>query len=236
MGIDASAEIQSAARKVLDENRRLRALLYERGVLDSEIVAAMGGPNDRSYDQLSVSASLSAILKRKITCNTPAFFTSPVSRHPSDTRNDPHTSTIQPLSMPMPRSAALSSDDSPSPQSIVSGMGTPPPTFHCTPYIHTLTPDPEMNPGEAPPYMSYDQSSQLHQQQYQHTHQLHYVADPASYYNATSCVDAANIIRTTRTGTGPELEADLGCRPAQHCYVGSSVVFNMNRYGSPHGV
>ncbi|KAF9739363.1 hypothetical protein PMIN01_01997 [Paraphaeosphaeria minitans] len=56
VGIKASAELQSATRKVLDENRRLRALLHKRGVPDSDIVAAMGGLNDRSYDQFSASA------------------------------------------------------------------------------------------------------------------------------------------------------------------------------------
>ncbi|KAL5387066.1 hypothetical protein DPSP01_003678 [Paraphaeosphaeria sporulosa] len=242
VGIEASAEIQSAARKVLDENRRLRALLHDRGIPDSDIVAAMGGLNDRSYDQISSSASLSATLEKKITCNTTAFLTSPVSPYPSDARNGPHTSTVAPLALPMPRSAALSSNDSPSPHSIISDMGTPPPSFHGTPYMHTLTPDPGAKPGDLPLYMPYDPSiqhpwPQLHQHTHEHTHEEQYVANPTSYYNATSCIDAAKIIRTMRTGTGPELETDLSCRPGQHCYVGNSMVFNnLDRYGSPHGV
>jgi hypothetical protein len=36
-GVEASALVQAAARKVLDENRRLRALLKSRGVSDAEI-------------------------------------------------------------------------------------------------------------------------------------------------------------------------------------------------------
>ncbi|KAL5399186.1 hypothetical protein PMIN02_000787 [Paraphaeosphaeria minitans] len=99
--------------------------------------------------------------------------------------------------MPMPRSAAFSSNNSPSPDSIILDMGTP--SFHDTPYIHTLAPDYETSPGELPPYMPCDQSIQ-------HTwplaHQQQYIADPTSYYNATSCVDAANIVRTMRTSTG----------------------------------
>ncbi|KAF1817137.1 hypothetical protein P152DRAFT_382253, partial [Eremomyces bilateralis CBS 781.70] len=32
MGVEASAEIQAAARKVLDENKKLRAILQQRGL------------------------------------------------------------------------------------------------------------------------------------------------------------------------------------------------------------
>jgi hypothetical protein len=240
VGIEASAEIQSAARRVLDENRKLRALLHERGVSDSDIVVAMGGFNDRSYDQFPASASLSVMLERKIACSTPVFLTSPVSPHPSDARNDTHGSAVPPLAMSMPRSAALSSNDSPSPHSIASGMGTPPPSFHGTPYLHTLTPEPEMKPEDVPPYLPYDQSlqhswPQLQQHHHQHAHHQQYVADPTSYYNTTSCVDAANIIRTMRTETGADLEAGLGCQPGQHCYVTSPMVFNViDRYARPH--
>ncbi|KAL5424448.1 hypothetical protein PMIN06_013052, partial [Paraphaeosphaeria minitans] len=199
VGIEASAEIQGAARKVLDENRRLRALLHERGVSDSDIVAAMGGLSDSSYDQFSVSAFLSALLEKEMTCNTPAFVTSPVSPHPSNARNDSHTTTIPPLKMPMSCFSALSSNDSSSPHSVVPGVGTPPPSFHGTPYMYISTPEPEIGSGEVPPY---SQSlghtwPHLHEQQQYHMHQQQYVADPTSYYNATSCVNAANIIQGT---------------------------------------
>ncbi|KAJ4301587.1 hypothetical protein N0V90_003680 [Kalmusia sp. IMI 367209] len=235
VGIEASAEIQSAARRVLDENRKLRALLHERGVSDSDIVMAMGGLGDRTYDQISAAPSLNAMLERRITSNGPAFTTSPISPHSSNTRITPHTPAVPPLAIPVTRSAALSSNDSPSPHSIVSSMGTPP-TFHGTPYLHPhLTPAPESKPEDVPPYLPYDQSFQ---NAWPQQHNQQYVADPTSYYNTSSCVDAANIIRTMRTDAGAELEAELGCRvPGQHCYVANSVVFNvMDRYSSPQGV
>lgn len=244
VGIEASAEIQSAARRVLDENRKLRALLHERGVSESEVVAAMGDLNDRSYDQVSASASLSAMLERRITCDTPAFLNSPTTPHPLDVRNSPDTPTNSSLMNTMPRSAALSSNDSPSPHSIVSGIGTPPPSFHGTPYLHALTPDPETNPEDVAQYMPYDQSlqapwPQVHSQHHQYAHRQQYVPDPTNFYSSSSssCVDAANIIRTMRTNTGPELEAEFGCRPGQQCYVSNAVVFDvLDRYASPHGV
>jgi hypothetical protein len=241
VGIEASAEIQSAARRVLDENRKLRALLHECGVSDADIATSIGGFNDRSYDQFPASASLSVMLERKIACSTPAFLASPASPLPSDARNDRQASAVPPLAMPIPHSAALSSNDSPSPHSIASGMGTPPPSFHGTPYLHTLTPEPGMKPGDVPPYIPYDQSSQhswpqLQQHHLPHAHHQQYVADSTSYYNTTSCVDAANIIRTMRTETGADLEAELDCRPGQQCYVPNPMVFNViDRYARPHG-
>ncbi|KAF1966199.1 hypothetical protein BU23DRAFT_560516 [Bimuria novae-zelandiae CBS 107.79] len=223
MGIGVSAEIQSAARRVLEENRKLRGLLYERGVTDSDIVMAMDGVNDRSYDQISAAPALNAMLERRVTCNGPTFAASPASPHSLSAIIAPHTPAIPPLASSIPRSAALSSNDSPSPHSITSSMGTPPPSFH----------------ENVPSYMPYEQSFQNSwQQQPPHLHHQQYVADPVGYYNTSSCVDAANTIRTMRTDAGPELEAELGCRvPGQHCYVANSIVFNvMDRYASPQGV
>ncbi|KAF2432586.1 hypothetical protein EJ08DRAFT_561310, partial [Tothia fuscella] len=48
----------------------------------------------------------------------------------------------------------------------------------------------------------------------------------------TSCVDAANIIRTMGADVGTELEADLGCQPGKiNCKVENSAVFDvMEKY------
>lgn len=57
-GVEASAEIQSAARRVLDENKRLRLMLRQRGVSDAEIdgggdsLAVGGGRVDDSATDL----------------------------------------------------------------------------------------------------------------------------------------------------------------------------------------
>lgn len=235
MGIEASAEIQSAARRVLDENRRLRALLHERGVSDAEIVVAVGGSGDRPYDQIATASSLSAMLDRRIACNGPSCVNSPVTPHASTMGLAPRTPAVPPLSIPVPRSTALSSNDSPSPHSMVSSMDTPP-GFHGTPfYSAPLTPAPEIKTEDIPPYMPYDQSFN---NSWAYQNDAHYVADPTSYYNTSSCVDAANIIRTMRSDGGPEVEAGLTCRvPSQQCYVNNSMVFNMmERYPSPQGV
>jgi hypothetical protein len=64
------------------------------------------------------------------------------------------------------------------------------------------------------------------------------IAEPATYYNTSSCVDAANIIRTMRSDAGSELEPDLRCRaPVQDSYVNSEMVFNMmNKYSNDHSI
>lgn len=60
--------------------------------------------------------------------------------------------------------------------------------------------------------------------------------DSVAYYNTTSCVDAANIIRTMRAGTGPELDANVGCHaPSQHCFVDNNAVYTMmDKYANQH--
>ena len=53
---------------------------------------------------------------------------------------------------------------------------------------------------------------------------------------SSSCIHAANIIRSMRSDVGNELEADLGCHSgtAQDCLVDNSVVFNvMDKYAGP---
>jgi hypothetical protein len=50
VGIEASSEIQIAARRVVEENRKLRLLLHDRGVSEAEVMMTLGGPPDIAYD------------------------------------------------------------------------------------------------------------------------------------------------------------------------------------------
>lgn len=69
-----------------------------------------------------------------------------------------------------------------------------------------------------------------------YTSDYSYTADPASYYSSSSCVDAANIIRTMRSNITSDLEASLECRTSdQHCYVSNTAVFDMvDKYTQKH--
>jgi hypothetical protein len=61
---------------------------------------------------------------------------------------------------------------------------------------------------------------------------------PIDYSRSTSCVYAANIIRTMRANVGPELENDLGCPPmgVVDCPVPNAMFFDvMDKYNHHQG-
>lgn len=67
VGVEASAEIQSAARKVLDENRRLRQLLLQHGYNDAQIDAV--SMNNAQQD-VTAADSLEAMLGTRKACGS----------------------------------------------------------------------------------------------------------------------------------------------------------------------
>ncbi|PSN62309.1 hypothetical protein BS50DRAFT_578125 [Corynespora cassiicola Philippines] len=224
MGIEASAEIQSAARKVLEENKRLRALLYERGVPEAEIIAVMGG--ERAIDHVSAASSLTSMLDRRIPCGNMSCTSSPPTSHVSTATTPQHGSTTTPITIPVQRPAALGSNDSPSPHSIVSSLGSTPPAFSSTQYYPGITPAPNIKTEDMQNYNNYQYNQSINT--WSMPQDINYPQDSIAYYNTSSCIDAANIIRTMRADAGPELEADLGCQaPVQNCYVDNGVVFNL---------
>jgi hypothetical protein len=227
IGIGASSEIQCAARRVLDENRKLRALLLQRGVSESEVVAGIGG--------ISMAPKLNAMLDRRITTNMTTSTSSPVPSHTRAASIPRHMPSVPPISIPQPRPTALSCNDSPSPGSMASSMSTPPPvSYPATFYTTSITPSSVEIKSEDVQYdYPYDQP---YDSTWAYSSDYSYTADPATYYSASSCVDAANIIQTLRSDAGPELEVDLSCRtPDQHCYINNTAVFNMmHKYSQQH--
>jgi hypothetical protein len=219
MGIGASTEIQYAARRVLEENKQLRALLRARGVAEPEIAAALG--------HAPAAPALTTLLERKRTSSglSPEF---------SSVDLEPQSS---------PHSPSLSTDSIPRPPTVSSGAGISYPkgeihapkrarinagelsmaNAHLTPIV--MAPISRVKHGTAPNYpYSTDQSSC---ETWVPQSQSNCSADalPKSY--STSCINAANIIRA-QTDVGPELEADLGCHsPNQDCRVANPVVFNV---------
>ncbi|KAL6710195.1 hypothetical protein ACN47E_009986 [Coniothyrium glycines] len=236
VGIEASSEIQSAARRVLDENRKLRTLLHERGVSENEVVAALGGHPDRSYDQLSTGPMLSAMLDRRITSHVMSSTSSPAPPHTRAVSMPRHLPSVPRIAIPVSHTTALSCNDTPSPGSIVSSMGTPPPAAYSTPFYTTpVTPPAGEIKAEN---MQYDYT---YEQPYSNTWDYSSTysfttPDPISYYNSTSCADAANIIRTMRTDTGPQLGNEMGCHASsQHFYDNNTTAFSiMEKYPNQH--
>jgi len=118
-------------------------------------------------------------------------------------------------------------------------MGTPPQSTYSAPFYHQNNSTPmtppagEIKTEDVRYSYPFDPS---YGNTWNYPQEYNVAADPTSYYNASSCVDAANIIRTMRSDAGPELESDLGCRvPNQDCYISNNVVFNMmDKYSNPH--
>ena len=236
MGVEASAEIQSAARKVLEENRRLRAMLRTRGVPEAEIAAALG-INDKTLEQGSSAPVLMTMLDRRWAYNTQGqSHEDSYLDHPSETGSvidQAPSSDLTPLAIPPQSAISRTTTDANSPISIISSTGTPP-SFTSAPFFPIeMTPVPEIKTEPALQYgYHFDQSSN---NPWMFPAHPSYVSDPITYYNTTSCMNAANIIRTMRSDVGPELEVDLGCRTtAQDCRVPNPTVFNMmEKYSHP---
>ncbi|KAF1919560.1 hypothetical protein BDU57DRAFT_469710 [Ampelomyces quisqualis] len=249
VGIEASSEIQSAARKVVEENRMLRSLLHKRGVSKAEIMVALGGPPDRPYEQTSAAPYLSSMLERRITCNALSSTSSPAGSDIGATSMPRQMPCVPSVNIPVPLPTALSCCDSPSPSSVVSSTGTPPPVAYSTPFYSTpVTPTaPDIKSEDVRYGYSYDQP--YNDTWHYSSNDYNLVQDSTSYYNNTSSVDAANIIKSMKSDVDPHTEASFGGRVAnQHCYMdnnhnsnnnnnNNNMVYNiMGRYPSHHSM
>ncbi|KAF2659149.1 hypothetical protein K491DRAFT_216333 [Lophiostoma macrostomum CBS 122681] len=234
MGVEASAEMQSAARRVLEENRRLRTMLRARGVPEAEISAALGA-NDRSLEQASAARALTSLLDRKWPCNGPSDESQCDS--PTETASPfqpPSVVDLTPISIPLQPAGTRSRNDPNSPSSIISSTGSPP-SYTSAPFFPTeMSPIPNIKAETVSQYNMY-QFQQSPNDSWALNNPATYTADAVSYYNTTTCMNAANIIRTMRSDIGPELEYDLGCRTTdQNCRVTNPTVFTvMERYSNP---
>ncbi|KAL1798539.1 hypothetical protein ACET3X_002576 [Alternaria dauci] len=231
IGIEASSEIQSAARRVLHENQKLRSLLHERGVSESEVAAALEGMSDRRYEHITAASRLHAMLERRVNTNVVSSTSSPIPSYARVASMPRQKPSVPPVIIPPTRPAALSYNDSPSPGSMVSTMSTPPPaSYPATLYTTPMTPSAAQIKSEHAQYdYPYDQP---YSSTWAYSSDCNYTAEPVSYYNSTSYVDAANIIHTMRAGAGPGLDGDLGCHASdRHCYINNATSFNvMGRY------
>jgi hypothetical protein len=225
-GIETSAEIQGAARKVLDENKKLRSLLLAHGVSGAEIVAALGGPADNSVEQVSSVPALTTVLERRITSSMVSSTSSPSPHHSRAASVPQHLPPVLSLKTPSSRPVALSSRESLSPTSIASSMGTPPALYQAPVYTASIAPQgPEIKAED----VQYDYLYEQHQpwpysQAYTHT------SNPAAYYSTSSCVDADNVIGTIRTDTNSVYHTDRSCAHLAQPYHNNNNNNNTNNY------
>lgn len=117
--------MQEAARKVLEENRTLRSLLYQRGVLESEIVVALGGLPNGPYVNNSSVPTLNTILERGTNCGT-LLSTAATGRAASSPRHTPSASpgsTVMGTPPPVSYPAAPFTTPNPPPVPVINSDG-----------------------------------------------------------------------------------------------------------------
>ena len=100
-GVMATAQVQEAARKVLLENRRLRALLVEKGVPTAEIEASLHGYDyDASFTAALPTPEPADIIDTQSQAALSVDIPQPVEMHASDTTNQ-LVSAASPPAVPM---------------------------------------------------------------------------------------------------------------------------------------
>jgi hypothetical protein len=242
IGAEASAEIQSAARRVLDENKKLRTLLKSRGMSDMEIDGFMGVKESLSQGDSKTSLPSehlkSLVSARKpccpgnISCGPSTMFDSedgalspPLEKpllQPLQTTN-PEPSVVP--SPTLPNNLSTSSNTQPTPSAPEPILYTP------TAYLALALEQPDTIPNQASYQYIYPNQIDSHWQPYDMQQEPQHTSTAPDFGN-TSCVDAASIIRNMRIDIGPELESDLGCQQdGVECKVENSVVFDvMEKY------
>ena len=97
----ATAQVQEAARKVLLENRRLRALLVEKGVPTAEIEASLQGYDyDASFTVALATPEPADMIDTQSQAALSVDIQQPVKMHASDTTNQ-LVSAASPPAVPM---------------------------------------------------------------------------------------------------------------------------------------
>ncbi|KAI9718811.1 MAG: hypothetical protein M1828_006573 [Chrysothrix sp. TS-e1954] len=100
-GVTATARVQEAAREVLLENKRLRALLMEKGVPTAEIEASLhGDAYDASFTIASATPESAGIIDTQSQAALSVGVRQPVKMHASGTTNQ-LISAASPPTMPM---------------------------------------------------------------------------------------------------------------------------------------
>jgi len=250
VGVEASAEIQSAARKVLDENKRLRQLLMQHGYNDAQIEAtSLGGiPQD-----VTAADSLEAMLGTRKACGSGCGpGTSDADAESSSSRRwscgpsiatqgqDNNTLTVgHPIKLQSDESDSKPMTPiSPAVQQIPDVSNIPIQYNHPAydPYnmaVYNQQPQPmndfsQWNAVQQPdPIMNQMNHSPYPQNSGQMGMQQYYPDQ-----NSSSCQSAASIIHNLNPqARREELERALGCAGGGDCTVDNGVVFDvMDRY------
>lgn len=259
-GIEASAEIQQAARKVADENKKLRSLLAQHGVADDNIETYLQSSqsietlpsNQFGGNSISVQVLEQLLQTRKVYCADGNTGAPTNSRSGDSSASGSTVHSIWDNANAQRRSAghqisgkaASSAHQYMTPSRTGSSIGSISQRSSQS-MSHNQRLDPGLSRGS--PHVSnithqFDYDSQFsHSNQSTYSsprsgqHQFQYTSIPtSSSSNVNSCIYAAEIITTMAGISDPSLvRAELGCHPDMDCEVDNQLVFNvMDRYQS----
>ncbi|KAJ9669527.1 hypothetical protein H2201_000394 [Coniosporium apollinis] len=240
IGAEASAEIQTAARRVLEENKRLRALLRQKGVSEDEIDTFTEEGLDNPQCP-PVGVSLDLMLGRRRPCpgdarcgtelpNPSPNPTLPVPPVPAVSQHQARmlSSAVEPRPAPLLHHTSSSSIES-------SSVATPAQDALYPPAIGNYT-LPRTTANVAYTVDTYHPPSNQYGAPINGLWPdlVIPITPDVDYGSTSSCVYAANIIRSMRSEVGIELEVDLGCNPAgTDCEVNNVTVFDvMDKYSA----
>lgn len=247
-GIEASAEIQLAARRVADENKKLRALIAMHGIGDDLVESYLRGDQDPDASARAATVPAVQSLETLLTTKRPSCRTACPPALDSASRDSSIASARTVHSLPFWSNAQQGDQDHfLTPRSTVSRGGSIPsgrrgsiassaqPDFfnYNSPSLLPNPPDPQY---QHPTHMlpAYAHAGQMqHASPFSHQDQSrssHYLSTTGP--NTNSCVYAADLITAMAGGGDPqEVQADLGCAPGVDCEVDNHLVFNMmDRY------
>lgn len=211
-GVNASLEMQVAARKLEEENKRLRALLRAKGVSEHEIVG-IEGVSTEPWKCTPEGSALARLLEEKRPCYTA---TQPASQHESDEQRGS-----------VPRAARLDTSSTSNDQ----------PPYH--PYRTPPAPLPNSPPSFKHSAYEPDPNAQDHTATTALTDTLILAPGPdldsveaASYDSMLSCEYAASIITGMKyDASASQVKLELGCGESADCKVGHAALFEvMDRY------
>ncbi|KAK3112224.1 hypothetical protein LTR53_011740 [Teratosphaeriaceae sp. CCFEE 6253] len=222
IGAEASAEIQAAARRVLDENKRLRELLKQQGLSESVIDGFLSDrPQNPQYPSASTLALEDMIGQRRV-CRPGSECDS--SSSAGTWQQGPAPSQTAPIvqARPPPRITNAPFGEA-SPLSSCSSSKNTPGSMH----LAALPPQPSPYGTDSLP----DLSSMDHGLMYDDAFAW---SLPVSN-DSSSCYVAAEVIRNMKPDAGYELEDELGCGDGKECHVPNARIFSiMDRYTSGH--
>jgi len=224
----ASAEIQAAARRVVDENKRLRQILKQQGLSDAEIDGATADIlEDPQYP--TAANALEGLLGQRRSCAAREHSDSGSGSERKMSTTPPVPAASNPLATPIVQQ--------PIPNIMPPQAGAQ--------HLHYLNPDSAVASNPHFPMAHLPSSYPVPAPMVQPTLDYSVGYDDAFAWQpppvmpqpppdtgtASSCYVAADAIRSIKPELGYELEQELGCGDGRDCVVSNSHIFNiMDRY------